>query len=118
DPGNTLWQRDMSIILNRTGDVRVAAGNRPSALVDYEESLAIMRKLTTADPGNIGWQVDLVVSLYKVGTKVGPVRARELVTEALNIIQTLDRDGKLTRGQRSWLQLLRNALARLPPERI
>ncbi len=118
DPGNTLWQRDMSVLLNRTGDARVAAGNRPGAVADYEESLTIMRRLTAADGGNIGWRVDLVVSMYKVGTNTEPTRAREVLRAALAIIEVLERERKLTPGQQGWRRLLEQALARLPPDRI
>ena len=118
DPGNTLWQRDMSVLLNRSGDSRLAMGNRPGALADYEESLTIMRKLTTADAGNIGWRVDLVVSLYKIGTNVEPTRARDVLREALAIIEVLERERKLTPGQQAWRRLLEQALARLPPDRV
>ena len=51
----------------KVGDVRLAAGDRAGALAAYEESLAIMRKLAAADPGNAGWQRDVSVSLNKVG---------------------------------------------------
>jgi len=53
--------------ITRTGDVRRAAGDRTGALAAYEESLAIMRKLAAADPGNAGWQRDVSVSLTRVG---------------------------------------------------
>ena len=43
-----------------------ARGDRTGALAAYEESLAIMRKLTAADPGNAGWQRDVSVSLTRV----------------------------------------------------
>ena len=63
DPGNAGWQRDVSVSLNKVGDVRLAAGDRAGALAAYEESLAIRRKLAAADPGNAGWQRDVSVSL-------------------------------------------------------
>ena len=53
----------MSASLDKIGDVRLAAGDRAGALAAYEESLAIMRKLAAADPGNAEWQRDLSVSL-------------------------------------------------------
>jgi hypothetical protein len=107
----------MSIVLNKTGDVRVAAGNRAGALEDYKESLTIMRKLTTADVGNIGWQVDLVVSLYRVGLAAEPAKAREVLREALAILEGLDREGRLTPAQRDWVTLVGQALSKLPAER-
>jgi hypothetical protein len=112
-----LWQRDMSVMLNKTGDQRMAAGNRAGALGDYEESLAIMRRLTAADAANIGWQVDLVVSLHRVGTAAEPTPARKALREALAILETLERESMLTPAQRDWLGLVERAIAKLPPER-
>ena len=96
--------------------MRLAAGDRAGALAAYEESLAIMRKLAAADPGNAGWQADLVISLYKISTASDPPRARAALREALAIVEALAREGKLTAAQQSWPQLFRDALAKLPPE--
>src|SRR5215813_10433699 len=41
DPGNAGWQRDVSVSLEKVGDVRRAAGDRAGALSAYEEGLAI-----------------------------------------------------------------------------
>jgi len=116
DPGNARWQRDLSAILVKVGDMRLAAGDRAAALLAYEESLAIVRRLAAADPDNASWQADLAVSLYKVSTGFDPPRARALLREALEILETLAREGKLTAAQRNWPQLLRDRLATLPPE--
>ena len=110
------WQRDVSVSLNKVGDVRLAAGDRAGALAAYEESLAIMRKLAASDPGNAGWQADLVISLYKVSTVSEPAGARAALREALAIAEALARDNRLTAAQKNWPQLLRDALAKLPPE--
>jgi hypothetical protein len=104
------------VILNRIGDVRLIAGDRVGALAAYEESLAIMRKLAASDPGNAGWQADVVSRLYKVSTASDPPRARAVLREALAITDTLAREGKLTAAQREWPQFLRDTLVKLPPE--
>ena len=67
DPGNAEWQRDVSISLNRTGNVRLRSGDTVGALTAYEESLAIARKLAAADPGNAEWQRDVSISLNRTG---------------------------------------------------
>jgi hypothetical protein len=103
--------------LNKVGNVRSEAGDRSGALVAYEESLAIMRKLAAADAGNADWQIDLAISLYKIGTASDPPRAREALREALAILEALAREGKLAAAQQSWPKLLRDALAKLPPEK-
>ena len=64
----------------------------------------------------MGWQIDLVVNLYKVSTASDPPEARAALREALAILETLSREGKLAAAQQNWLQLLRDALAKLPPE--
>jgi tetratricopeptide (TPR) repeat protein len=116
DPGNSDWQRDVAVGLNKVADVQFAVGNRAGALSAYDESVAIRRKLATADPGNAGWQADLVISLYKVSTASDPPQARAALTQALGIAEALAREGKLRAAQQDWPQLLRDALAKLPPE--
>ena len=75
-----------------------------------------VRKLAASDPGNAEWQTDVVVSLYKVSTVSDPPRARAALREALAIVEALARDNRLTAAQKNWPQLLRDALAELPPE--
>jgi len=45
---------------NKIGDVLVAQGNLPEALKSFRDGLAIRDRLAKADPGNAGWQFDLV----------------------------------------------------------
>ena len=67
DPGNALWQRDLSVSYERIGDVLVAQGNLPEALTSFRDGLAIRDRLAKADPGNAGWQRDLSVSYDRIG---------------------------------------------------
>jgi tetratricopeptide (TPR) repeat protein len=117
DPGNAGWQHDLSVSLDKVGDVRLAAGDRAGALAAYQESLVIARNLAAADPGNTGWQADLAASLYRVSTASAPPRARQALNEALAILETLAREGKLTAAQKRWPNIFRAALEKLPPER-
>jgi len=66
DPGNTGWQRDVSVSLERIGDVRRRTGDVAGAEEAYEESLAISRRLASTDPGNSGWQRDVAVGLERI----------------------------------------------------
>ena len=68
DPGNSGWQRDLSVSYNRVGDVLVAQGNLPEALKSFRDSLAIRDRLAKADPGNSGWRRDLALSHGRVAT--------------------------------------------------
>ena len=68
DPGNAGWARDVSVSLNKVGDVRVAQGDLAGALAAYEESLGIRRDLAARDKGNAGWARDVWVSCWKLAT--------------------------------------------------
>ena len=52
DPGNAEAQRDVSVSLERLGDVKLQGGEQAGALAAYQESLDIRRKLAAQDPGN------------------------------------------------------------------
>ena len=67
DPGNTEWQRDLSVSYNKLGDVAVAQGKLDDAAQAYRDGLAIRNKLAAGDPGNTEWQRDLFVSYIKLG---------------------------------------------------
>ena len=66
-PGVDAADRMRSVALVERGDSLLAAGNREGALVAYEESLEIARRLAEADPGNTGWVHDLSVGLDRIG---------------------------------------------------
>ena len=59
--------RDLSISLNRVGDVRGAAGELASATAAHEESLALDRRLVDAYGETPGSLRDLSISLDRVG---------------------------------------------------
>jgi hypothetical protein len=67
DPGNTQWQRDLSVSHNRLGDVAVAAGDLAGARAAYQAGLDIRVRLAAADPANAEWQRDLSVSHNRLG---------------------------------------------------
>ncbi|MET0538720.1 MAG: hypothetical protein ABWZ64_12370 [Xanthobacteraceae bacterium] len=94
----------------------MASGKHEETLAAYQKSLAIRQQLAERDKGNAGWQTDLVIGLVKVSTVAEPVQARAALTQARAIDETLAREGKLTAGQQSWPQDLRERLAKLPPE--
>ena len=58
--------RARSVAFNEIGDVRVAQGDLPGALESYGAGLDIRERLAEADPGNAGWQRDLIVSYFKL----------------------------------------------------
>ena len=67
DPGNSEWQRDVSVSYNNLGHVDLAVGNLGRARDACEKSLEIRARLAEADPDNKGWQLDLSMSYYNLG---------------------------------------------------
>ena len=53
---------------NKVGEVRQGQGDLAGALQAYQAGLDIRERLAAADPGNAGWQRDLVVSFHNLAT--------------------------------------------------
>ena len=66
DPTSADKQRDLSISLNKLGDVSVAAGDLAAARAYFEQALTLRRSLADADPGSAQKQRDLGVSHFKL----------------------------------------------------
>ena len=66
DPGNTEWQRDIAIGLERLGGLKLSSGDTAGALAAYDEGLAIRRRLSKIDPGNTLWQRDVAIGLGEI----------------------------------------------------
>jgi len=111
---NVLAQRDVSVILNHVGDVKLQGGDQAGALAAYQESLNIARTLAAQNQSNAQAQTDLVVSLVKIRRVVDPAQVRALLTEALSILEKLDQEHKLTAAQKDWPDMVRSALSKLP----
>jgi hypothetical protein len=66
DLGNDRWQHDLSVSLDKIGEVQVAQGNRPDALASFRDGFAIRDRLAKSDPGNAVWQRELAVSYNNI----------------------------------------------------
>jgi hypothetical protein len=75
-------------------------------------TLTIRARLAAADPGNALWQTDLVLGLYQVA-RLGD-NARANLSRALEILQRLDRENKLSADQKRWISMISQELAKLP----
>ena len=69
DQGDAGAQHDLSVSLNRLGDVKLQAGDPAGALAAYQESLDNARKLVAQDQGNAVAQRDVLVSLNRIGNE-------------------------------------------------
>ena len=60
-------QRDLSVLLDRLGDLSVRQGKLDEALVFHTKRKEIFSALAASDPANAAWQRDLSVSLSRLG---------------------------------------------------
>lgn len=67
DPDNNDYQSDLSVSLNRLGDVHLRLGNTDAALSAYLTCLKIRERLVMVEPDVTEFQSDLSVSHEKLG---------------------------------------------------
>jgi tetratricopeptide (TPR) repeat protein len=67
DPANAAWQRDLSVSLDKLGDLAVAQGDLAGALRCFTQSQTIAERLAASDPANAVWQFDLGISNERLG---------------------------------------------------
>ena len=99
---------------NKIGDVLVQ-GNLPAALTSYQAWLDIRERLAEADPGNAGWQRDLIVSLSQVAA-ISPDQTRPCLRRALEIARDLHASGRLPPTDHQMIEILERRLKALGPE--
>ncbi|MDH5653555.1 MAG: tetratricopeptide repeat protein, partial [Gammaproteobacteria bacterium] len=114
DPGNSQWQRDLSVSHIKIGDVQRGQGSLTAALQSYQAALAIAERLARADPGNSQWQRDLSVSHIKIGDVQ---RGQGSLTAALQSYQAAlaiaERLARVDPGNSQWQRDLAVSLERL-----
>ena len=101
DSSNAQAQRDVSVGLNKIGDMELSAKDRDSARAAFTESLDIARRLAGSDLGNAQAQTDLVVSLTRAADVSDD--PEPLYRECLDILHTLDGEGRLSPEQKGWI---------------
>ena len=109
-----LLQHQVFLSAFKLGNAKALAGDNLGALASYRESLDIARKLAAQNENNAASQIDLFIALYKVGTLGDPSQARPVLTEALSVIEKLERAHKLNETQKSWPAMTRTALSKVP----
>ena len=70
-------QRDLSVLLDKLGDLAVAQGDLAGALRSFTESKTIAERLAASDPANAEWQMDLATSWNRLGDLAGQQRQVE-----------------------------------------
>ena len=117
DPGNSQWQRDLSVSHSKIGAIEQAQGNLAAALTSFQADMAIAQKLAAADPGNSEWQLDFVISCWKVGNSKGDflksAERRAILVRGLNTLEALEKQGRLAPRAARWPTMFRAAIADL-----
>lgn len=111
--GLQQFRGDVSVSLNKLGDLQLRAGYAAAALAAYEESLEIFRRLAETDPANAQWQTDVVVSLWKMSSVSQETAALRFLEEALAIVTALEAAGNLHADQETWSATIRERIATL-----
>jgi hypothetical protein len=101
---------------NKLGDVRQAQGDLAGALAAYVADLAIAERLAALDPGNPGWQRDLIVSHWRIAAVLEelPERRGEVAThwgKALAVARELAGSGRLAPVDAYFVETLERRLA-------
>ncbi len=97
DPTYTGWRRDLSVSQEKIGDVLVARGDLPGALVGYRASVNLREGLAASDPKNAGWLRDVAVSMAKLadfpesGVRWADVADKWVELYERGILQPVDR---------------------------
>lgn len=115
DPGNSEWQRDLSVSFEKIGEIQQALGDGAAALQSYRADLAIAQKLAAQDPGNALWQVDLAKSQIRVAViETDTALQNKLINQALTTLQALRSAGKLDAADRAGLEKLEAFFSKNP----
>jgi tetratricopeptide (TPR) repeat protein len=66
DPENSGWQRDVSMSLERLGNLAQQRGDAGQAQMLFQRGLDIRENLAARDPENSGWQYDLYLVYWRL----------------------------------------------------
>jgi hypothetical protein len=109
-----IHQRSLSA--DAIGDFKMRANDSSGALAAYHEGLAIARQLLAAEPDNVQWLADIVVSLWKVSQASKRADKISKLEEALGFLKKLEGQGSLTARQRGWRPMIEAEMAKLAAE--
>ena len=99
DASSATLQRDVSVSLDRLGDILVAQSDLIEARGRYQKSLEIRKRLAAAAPSSAALQRDLIVSLVKLSEIL---KDRTYAQQALDIALKLQEIGRLAHRD-SWM---------------
>jgi hypothetical protein len=96
--------------------VRGAQGDLAGALAAYEQTQAILERLAGSDPGNAGWQRDLIVSHWRMADVLERTEGRQgeaawYWAAALDVARGLAKAGRLAPADAGFVEMLERRLA-------
>jgi tetratricopeptide (TPR) repeat protein len=110
NPANPQWQWDLWFTLKQLGDAKLGHGDIGAARGLYTEGLTIIRRVVAIDPGNVQRQTDLFINLYQLASVEDESEREPALKEALDIVEKLNKEKKLTPNQIGWPDLIRQIL--------
>jgi hypothetical protein len=99
---------NVSVSLDKIGDVLRTEGDRAGAMSRYQRSLEIREGLSAADPASADRTRDVFVSCWMMAQVTGE---RRYVERALGILKDLEARGALAEADRPFIAQLEEALA-------
>ncbi|MEX0343414.1 MAG: caspase family protein [Rhizobiaceae bacterium] len=108
EPDNLQWLGDLTLSYERVADTYVALGRSADALEIYKDNLGLSKRLAEENPTDAGRQWSYYVALWRIADNTE--EKVKYFTEALNLIERLDREGLLAANRRKWIQATREQL--------
>ncbi|MFN6106490.1 MAG: hypothetical protein ACK5EA_18815, partial [Planctomycetaceae bacterium] len=108
EPDRADYQRDLSVSFNKMGDLELSQGNVAAARDAFQKDLEIAITLANREPDRADYQVDVVLSLIQMAKF--DEDPRPSLGRALQILEQLDRTGRLSPAHRPMLDRLRQAM--------
>ena len=89
--------------------------NEPAlALKHFNESLTLRQRVANVDRGDVARQLKLFGVLYLISTVSDAMSAKAALGKALTVLESLEREHKLTDTQVGWPKFIRAEIAKLP----
>lgn len=97
-------QHDLSVCINKLGDLETVAKNPDKAKALFEEDLMIARHLAKASPESVDAQRDVIITLCKLAEVTQDKRHW---SEALGAVEALEKQGRWPQSDAWMLEALR-----------
>ena len=111
---NFTAQHDLANGLEGVGMALKDLDERALALSHFNESLPLRQGLVNANRGNAALQIELFGTLYRMSTVSDATSAKAALGRALAVLESLEREHKLTDTQAGWPKFIRGEIAKLP----